>query len=136
MYQTYNLSHNDAQAMIEAVRTKAQGAGKAVCVAVADSHGELIAFLRMDGCQLPPVYIAMNKAFTAARERKPSGEVGARMQETNFPMTNFGSLRYTGWGGGLPIIHEGQVIGAIGVSGLTSEEDVELARVAVNLTRK
>ena len=136
MHQTWNLSHSDAQAMIEAVRSKAQSAGKAVCVAVADSHGELIAFLRMDGCHLPPVDIAMNKAFTAARERRGSGEVGSRMKEQGDPMTNLGSLRYTGFGGGLPVLHDGQVIGAVGVSGLTGEEDIELARAAVNLPRK
>jgi glc operon protein GlcG len=136
MYQTYTLSHNDAQAMIEAVRSKAQDTGKAVCVAVADSHGELIAFLRMDGCHLPPVEIAMNKAYTAARERRGSGEVGNRMKEQGDPMTNLGSLRYTGFLGGLPVLHEGRVIGAVGVSGLSGEEDVELARVAVELPRK
>ena len=136
MYQTYNLSHSDAQAMIETVRSKAEGMGKAVSVAVADSHGELIAFLRMDGCRLPPVDIAMNKAFTAAREHKGSGEVGSRMREQGDPMTNLGNPRYTGFGGGLPVLHGGQVIGAVGVSGLTSEEDIELAREAVNLPRK
>jgi glc operon protein GlcG len=105
-------------------------------VAVADSHGELIAFLRMDGCHLPPVEIAMNKAFTAARERRGSGEVGNRMKEQGDPMTNLGSLRYTGFLGGLPVLHEGHVIGAVGVSGLSGEEDVELAQVAVDLARK
>jgi glc operon protein GlcG len=136
MYQTYNLSHGDAQAMIEAVRSKAHAMGKAVCVAVSDSHGELIAFLRMDGCHLPPVDVAMNKAYTAARERKGSGEVGNSMREQGSPMTNLGSLRYTGFLGGLPVLHDGQVVGAVGVSGLSGEEDVELARAAVNLTRK
>ncbi len=136
MYQTFQLSHADAQAMIETVRKTAETAGKAVCAAVSDSHGELIAFLRMDGCQLPSVYIAMNKAFTAARERTASGEIGSRMKDTGFPMTNYGTLRYTGWGGGLPIVHQGQVVGAIGVSGLSSEEDVELARAALSIARK
>ena len=136
MYQTFQLSHADAQAMIETVRKNAEAAGKAVCVAVSDSHGELIAFLRMDGCQLPSVYIAMNKAFTAARERKESGEIGNHMKDTGFPMTNYGNLRYTGWGGGLPVEHQGQVIGAIGVSGLSSEEDIELARAAVSSAGK
>lgn len=136
MYQAYTLSHSDAQAMIQAVRSKAESIGKAVCVAVADPHGELIAFLRMDGCQLPSVYIAQNKAFTAARERKDSGEVGNSLKESGYPMTNYGSLRYTGWGGGLPIRHQGQVIGAIGVSGLSSEEDIELAQEAINLSGK
>jgi glc operon protein GlcG len=136
MYQTWNLSHSDAQAMIDLVRTTAERAGKAVCVAVADSHGELIAFLRMDGCQLPSVDISMNKAFTAARERQESGDLGLHMKETGYPMTNYGSLRYVGWGGGLPVLQDGKVIGAIGVSGLSSEEDVELARAAVKLSRK
>ena|SRR5271157_907464 len=136
MYQTFHLSHADAQAMIETVRKGAEAAGKAVCVAVSDSHGELIAFLRMDGCQLPSVYVAMNKAFTAARERKESAEIGDRMKDTGFPITNYGSLRYTGWGGGLPVVHQGQVVGAIGVSGLSSDEDVDLARAAVGIARK
>ena len=48
-------------------------------------------------------------------------------------MTNFGDLRYTSWGGGLPVIYQGQVIGAVGVSGLTEAEDVELAQLGVNL---
>jgi glc operon protein GlcG len=136
MYQSSNLSHRDAQEMIDLVRTTAERAGKAVCVAVADSHGELIAFLRMDGCQLPSLDISMNKAFTAARERKESGALGTHMKETGYPMTNYGSLRYVGWGGGVPVLSDGKVIGAIGVSGLSSEEDVELARAAVKLPRK
>jgi glc operon protein GlcG len=78
----------------------------------------------------------MNKAFTAARERKDSGEIGDHMKDTGFPMTNYGNLRYTGWGGGLPVVHQGQVIGAIGVSGLTSEEDIELARGALSSAGK
>jgi glc operon protein GlcG len=136
MYQTWNLSHSDAQAMIDFIRTTAEQAGKAVCAAVVDSHGELIAFLRMDGCQLPPVEIAMNKAFTAARERKATGELGNHIKESGYPMNNFGSLRYVGWGGGLPVLHDGKVIGGIGVSGLSSEEDEELARAALKLPRK
>jgi glc operon protein GlcG len=131
MYQSWNLSHGEAQAMVEAVRAKAEAAGKAVVIAVADGHGELLSFLRMDGSPLPSVDIAINKAYTAARERKESGAIGARMKETSTPMTNYGSLRYTGWKGGLPVRHEGKVIGGIGVSGLTGEEDAELARAAL-----
>jgi glc operon protein GlcG len=131
MYQSWNLSHGEAQVLIEAVRAQAEAAGKAVCVAVADEHGELLAFLRMDRAPLPSIDIAANKAYTAARERAESGRIGARMRETAAPMTNYGSLRFTGWGGGLPILREGTVIGAIAVSGLTEEEDVELARAAL-----
>jgi glc operon protein GlcG len=45
-------------------------------------------------------------------------------------MTNFGDLRYTGWGGGVPLVVEGQVVGAVGVSGLPEEEDMVLAQLA------
>jgi uncharacterized protein GlcG (DUF336 family) len=50
---------------------------KAAAVAVSGSHAELIAFLRMDGYHLLPLYLAINRAFTAAHESKPAGEVGA-----------------------------------------------------------
>jgi len=135
MYQTMNLSHVEAQAMIAVVQKKLEEEKKAAAIAVTDSHGELLAFLRMDGCRLPSVYIAVNKAFTAAREAKPSGEVGESSRRTPFPMTNYGTLRYTAWGGGFPVIHQGRVIGAVGVSGLTEEEDVALARLALETVK-
>ncbi|HUI70187.1 MAG TPA: heme-binding protein [Spirochaetia bacterium] len=135
MYQTMNLSHADAQAMIAVVQKKVEAEKKAAAIAVTDSHGELLAFLRMDGCKLPSVYIAVNKAYTAARETRPSGEVGDSSRRTPFPMTNFGSLRYTAWGGGFPVVHDGRVVGAVGVSGLTEEEDIALARLALETVK-
>ncbi len=48
-------------------------------------------------------------------------------------MTNFGDLRYTAWGGGVPIMYKGQVVGAVGVSGLPEEEDMKLARMGTSL---
>jgi glc operon protein GlcG len=48
-------------------------------------------------------------------------------------MTNFGDLRYTGWGGGVPLIYQGKVIGAVGVSGVPEEEDMALARLGVEV---
>ena len=45
-------------------------------------------------------------------------------------MSNFGDLRYVGWGGGVPIVVAGEVIGAVGVSGLPERDDIELARWA------
>ena len=52
-----------------------------------------------------------------------------RARTDGFPLTNFGDLRYTGWGGGVPLEVEGRVVGAVGVSGLTESEDIELARL-------
>jgi glc operon protein GlcG len=137
MYQTLNLSHADAQEMIEIVRRRAEADKKAASIAVSDSHGELIAFLKMDGCHLPPVQIAINKAFTAARERRPSGAVGESSRTQSFPMTNFGDLRYTGFAGGVPVVVDGQVVGAIGISGLDEKTEAELCSLAVDaVTRK
>jgi glc operon protein GlcG len=67
----------------------------------------------------------------AARESVPSAEIGRRSREESFPITNFGDLRYTGWGGGVPIDVGGSVIGAVGVSGLPEDTDVELAELGV-----
>jgi glc operon protein GlcG len=133
MYQTLNLSHADAQEIVDAVRRRAEAEKKAAAIAVSDSHGELIAFLRMDGCHLPPVQIAINKAFTAAREGKPSGTVGESSRARPFPMTNYGDLRYTGWAGGVPVVVDGQVVGAVGVSGLDEKSDEELAAFGAEL---
>jgi glc operon protein GlcG len=133
MYQTDNLSHNDALKIIAAIQTELERQNKGAAVAVTDAHGELIAFLRTDGCKLPSINIAINKAFTAARERTESKSVGQASLQEKFPMTNFGDLRYTAWGGGVPIKVQGQVIGAVGVSGLPEEEDMHLAQMAASL---
>jgi glc operon protein GlcG len=87
----------------------------------------LIAFLRTDGCPLPSINNALNKAFTASREGKESKAIGNSSKEKGWPMTNFGDLRYTAWGGGVPIIHQGICVGAVGVSGLPEEDDMVLA---------
>ncbi len=131
MRQLLTLSHQDAQNALEAMRAECDKRGKGGVLVVADAHGELIALLRMDGAPFSSINIAMGKAYTAARERKPSREVGekSRDPERGFPMTNFGELRYVTWGGGLPVFVEGQVIGAVAVSGLPEQEDMEIAEL-------
>ncbi len=129
MYQSYHLSHKDALEIVTAIQTELEKQGKGAAIAVVDSQGELLAFLRLDGCKLPSLNIAINKAFTAAREQKESKAIGDSSREKGFPMTNFGDLRYTAWGGGVPVIYQGQVVGAVGVSGLAEAEDMELARM-------
>lgn len=133
MPERREIGHAEARSLIAMIadRLDAQGAGAAV--AVVDRHGELVGFLRTDGCGLASINIAINKAFTAARERVESSVLGERSRTEGFPITNFGDPRYVGWGGGVPIIVAGEVIGAIGVSGLPEAADVELARWAASL---
>lgn len=136
MYQTYNLSHQDAQRIIAVIQAELDKGNKGAAVAIADAHGELIAFLRTDGCPLQSITIAINKAYSASRERKPSREIGESSRQKNWPMTNFGDPRFTGWGGGVPIRHEGKVIGAVAVSGLPEEDDMVLARLGADVMEK
>lgn len=135
MKQITTITHHDAMAIIEAARKHLEDGDKGAAVAVVDPHGELIAFLRTEGCPLPSINNAINKAFSAARERKPSKELGTASRNENFPMTNFGDLRYIGWGGGMPILREGQTVGAVGVSGLPEAEDMEIAAMLVDLMK-
>jgi glc operon protein GlcG len=115
------------------VRAELEANQRGAAIAVVDRHGELLAFLRTDGCRLPSIGIAINKAYTAAREQIESGELGARSREGGFPMTNFGELRYVTWGGGVPITIGGEIVGGVGVSGLPEEDDIALARMGANL---
>ena len=121
------LAHVDAQRVLAAAQSELDRTGLGAAVAVVDAHGELVAFVRTDGCPLPSINNAMNKAYTAARERKPSSAVGDASRAKQFPMTNFGDLRYTGWGGGVPIAIDGVTVGAVGVSGLPEADDVTIA---------
>ena len=130
MPQRREIGQAEARALVTRVVDRLVARGQGAAVAVVDSHGELVAFLRTDGCPLGSINNAFNKAFTAARERVESGLLGERARAEDFPLTNFGDPRYTGWGGGVPIIVADEVIGAVGVSGLPESADVELARWA------
>ena len=127
------VSHDQAMRIITHVRDELEDRQAGAAVAVVDPHGELVALLRTDGCPLASIGNAVNKAFTAAREGIESAELGNRSRTEGFPLTNFGDLRYTGWGGGVPITVGGAVLGAVGVSGLPETDDVELARAAAAL---
>jgi len=129
MNTTKTIGHVEAQAAIAAIEAEMAKRGRAGVIAVADDHGELVALLRLDGAPFQSSTIATNKAFTAARERKPSWELGkaARDPRDGFEMYYYGDPRFVGWGGGVPVVVDGVVAGSVAVSGLTQEEDAELA---------
>ncbi len=127
------IEYAEARRAIDAIYSEVLKRGKAGVIAVCDAHGDLIALARMDKAPLSSITIAINKAYSAARERKPSKEIGnaARNPEKGFDIGYFGDPRFTGWGGGIPIRKDGNVIGAIAVSGLPQAEDIELAEIGV-----
>jgi glc operon protein GlcG len=133
MHSELTLSDSDAQAAIAVIRDQLRAEKKGAVIAVADAQGEPIALLRVDGALRAPIQIAMNKAFTAARERRPTADIGrdSRHPETGFDMRYYGDPRYVGWGGGLPVVIDGQVVGAVAVSGLPEADDVRLAALGV-----
>jgi glc operon protein GlcG len=133
MNQLTSLGMAEAQKAIEVIKTEMLKRGKAAVIAVADEHGELIALLRVDGAPFTSIQIATNKAYTAARERKASREIGqaSRDPEKGFDIAYYGDPKILGWGGGLPVVLEGVVVGAVGVSGLPEAEDIELAQKGV-----
>ncbi len=135
MRTTQTIEYSEAKHIIDLIVEKATQMEKSVVVAVADSHGELIAFARMDGAPISSIRIAANKAWTAARERKPTKEIGEKVRhpEKGHDIAYYGDLRFVGWGGGIPVWNNGNVVGAVAVSGLSSTEDIALATLGVEL---
>lgn len=135
MRKLQTIEYSEAKRIIDAIVDKLMEEGKAAVVAVADTHGELIAFARMDGAPISSIRIAQNKAWTAARERKPTKEIGDKIRhpEKGFDIAYYGDPKFVGWGGGLPVWRDRQVVGAVAVSGLPSEEDIRLATLGTEL---
>jgi glc operon protein GlcG len=129
------IDYKDAKEIVDAVVGKALQLQKAAVVAVVDAHGELVAFARMDGAPIASIRIAANKAWTAARERKPTKDIGEKIRDPvkGFDIAYYGDRRFVGWGGGIPIWKDGDVAGAIGVSGLSSAEDIALATLGLEI---
>src|ERR1700731_3920012 len=129
------IDYSDAKKIIDLIVEKAAQMERMAVIAVSDSHGELIAFARMDGAPISSIRIAANKAWTAARERKPTKEIGEKVRhpEKGHDIAYYGDPRFVGWGGGIPIWKNGELVGAVAVSGLSSTEDVELATLALEL---
>src|SRR6202047_1356297 len=114
------IDYAEAKMIIDLIVDKASQMQKSVVVAVADPHGELIAFARMDGAPVSSIRIAANKAWTAARERRPTKEIGDKVRhpEKGHDIAYYGDPRFVGWGGGIPIWRDGNVARADAGSGL------------------
>src|SRR2546425_5775285 len=130
----YSVSYELAQKMVEAAVAKATELGVSENVAILDDGGNLKAFGRMDGAPILCIEMAQNKAYTAL--------FGVSTQDFfNFIKGDPSLLagiptlsRVAAWGGGFPIKVNGEVVGAIGLSGApTVENDVECARAALAL---
>jgi glc operon protein GlcG len=89
------IDYSEAQRAVDLIVEKASQMHKAVVVAIADPHGDLVAFARMDGTPVSSIGVAVNKAWTAARERKPTKEIGDKVRNPGME-----ERRSSGGGGG------------------------------------
>jgi uncharacterized protein GlcG (DUF336 family) len=131
MAKTVTLSA--AQAVVEAAKKKADEIGVPMDIAVVDGGNNLTAFARMDGAWLGSIDIAQNKAYTA-RSFDMSTKDLAPLAQPNQPLygieaSNQGRLIV--FAGGIPLEADGKVVGAIGVSGGSVEQDHEVAEAGV-----
>lgn len=131
---TPNLDLNDAARLLEGARARASEIGVPMCIAVTDTAGNLVAFERMDGGKITSITIAIDKAYTAAAAKKATHEYGAASQP-GAPAYGINSAiggRLMVVGGGLPLIVSGEVVGAVGVSSGTPDQDRDVAQAALD----
>lgn len=123
------VSLEDARRVIAAAEKKSQEIGQPMNVAVADAGGNLVAHVRMDGAWLGSVDIAINKAFTSRAFDIETGDLAKHSQ----PGGQFYGIHASNGGrvmifaGGIPLKRNGKVVGAIGVSGGSGEQDQSVA---------
>ena len=123
-----------AQALIAAGISEAERQGLKLAFAVVDAAGHLVASARMDGAPWIAPEVALGKAWTAAAYGLPSAAQGEKMKELHAFSASISAAtggRYTPQIGGLPVLDGDTVIGAIGASGGTGQQDEDVVRAAL-----
>ena len=134
MLTIHRLDLSDARILIEGAAAKAREIGVPMCIAVVDESGTLIAFERMDGGKVTSVTIAQDKASTAAAARKATHDYNAANVPGNLAFgihTEVGG-RLSTVGGGLPVMVDGEVVGGIGLSSGTPQQDMDCAQAGID----
>ncbi len=130
----HSISSELAQKMVDEAVAKARALGVKENVAVLDDGGNLKAFSRMDGAAILCIEIAQNKAYTALFGI-PTHDLFNFIQSDPSLLAGMPTLpRMAAWGGGFPIKVDGEIVGAIGLSGApTVQNDIDCARAALAL---
>jgi uncharacterized protein GlcG (DUF336 family) len=123
----------EAQRIISAAEHKAQEMGLPMNIAVMDAGRNLVAFHRMDGAWVASIDIAIDKAFTSAGRGLTTRKIGEMAQpgQPLFGINTTNGGRIVIFAGGIPLTRDGEVVGAIGVSGGKVDEDHEVAEAGV-----
>lgn len=124
-----SLTLEDAQRIVDAAEQRAREDNWNVVIAIVDGGGHLIALRRMDGVQTASIDIAIQKARTAVFYKRSTKIFQNRLSEGENAISSLPHMMP--FEGGLPVVEDGVVIGAIGVSGVTAEQDGIIAQAGV-----
>lgn len=129
-----NITLETAKKVIDACEQKATAVGTPMVITVTNAEGNLIAQHRMDDALLASLDISRNKAYTAVAVKLPTHELAEASQpgESLYGIQNTDQGRMVIFGGGFPLVLDGTIIGGLGVSGGTVDEDMEVAEAGVN----
>lgn len=130
MRRVHHVSLPEAEQVLAAAELKASEIRVPQNIAVVDAAGHLVAFRRMDGAKFTSIDIAIAKAFTAAGVQKETLDVAPATQpgQHGFGIQHTNGGRFTTIPGGVPLLADGQVVGAIGVSSGAAMQDHEVAK--------
>jgi glc operon protein GlcG len=121
------LDQAGAQTVLQAAKESAQHRNAPSAIAVVDPAGDLLAFQRMNGVRPASADLAIQKARTAARLQRPTAEIEHNINQGR---TAFVTAKIMALTGGIPLRVNGEVVGAVGVAGLSKETDTEIAGTA------
>lgn len=123
-----------AKKVMVAAEGEATKRGWKLCIAVADTNGELVHFVRMEGAQIGSVTVSQGKARTAARYRRDS-RVFYNAFETGHPYVATLDPTLVASPGGYPLVENGKVIGAVGCSGGTGDQDAVVCKAGADVVK-
>lgn len=124
------LGHDDVVAILHAARAEAQANGWAVSIAVVDDGGHLLGQWRLDGASPMSAAMAPAKAHAAALGRRETAAFEKMINDGRIAFLSAPELQGM-LEGGVPVVVSGQVVGAVGVSGVKSSEDAQIARAGI-----
>src|SRR5688572_15004276 len=128
------LDLDDARILIAGAAEKSAEIGVPMCIAITDESGQLIAFERMEGGKVTSSIIAIDKAYTAAGAKRATHEYGD-VSQPGKPAYGINSAiggRLMVVGGGLPVIVDGEIVGGIGLSSGTPDQDRTCAQAGID----
>jgi len=126
------VSLEDARRVTAAAEERAQEIGQPQNIAVVDAGGNLVSHIRMDGAWIGSVDIAINKAFTARAFDLPTADLAENSQPGGqfYGIQESNKGRIMIFAGGIPLERDGEIVGAVGVSGGDGEQDATVAEAA------